>query len=395
MIENYLAGSIGQSLERIRQLRQIVQGQYRREYDGLRQVCLMRLDNAQAELGRLAKETVVDIALQTPRRIREFKRIVQQINVVEGVGAFALSRVGPDDDFLNRLITDICSEIRYPLIPPVISQMSQDYFHIYSDFNLLCLPLIESRFLLHLPDIYHELCHPFHRMQNSNLPALEPYHAAYKASLFAMVAHFRDEIVSAERVRKPTGKHYQLELWRTSWVKYWMEELFCDLFGVLTTGPAFVWSHYHLCVERGGDPFDTPMMSMSTHPADDARMRAALAMLNESGFKEDAELIKAAWRDFIDVMEYTPPPEYRQCYPDALLSVIVSKIKEGVQEIGTATTCPGAQAPVVALLNAAWQEFWKAPKSYQTWEAAQLGALWKSAIAPSDNERKSTNFLGG
>ena len=44
MIESYLIGSVGQSLERIRQLRQIVQGPYRREYDGLRQICLTRLD---------------------------------------------------------------------------------------------------------------------------------------------------------------------------------------------------------------------------------------------------------------------------------------------------------------------------------------------------------------
>ena len=44
MIETYLMGSIGQLLERIRQLRQIVQGPYRREYDGLRQICLTHLD---------------------------------------------------------------------------------------------------------------------------------------------------------------------------------------------------------------------------------------------------------------------------------------------------------------------------------------------------------------
>ena len=95
MIEKYLIGSIDQSLERVRQLRQIVQGQYPREYDGLRQICSAQLDNIQATLWRLAKETVVDTVLQTPRRVREFKRIVRQLNDVEGVGVFALSRTGP------------------------------------------------------------------------------------------------------------------------------------------------------------------------------------------------------------------------------------------------------------------------------------------------------------
>ena len=278
MIEPYLIGSICQSLERIRQLRQIVQRSYRREYDGLRQICLTYLDTERAALRRLDEETIVDAALQAPRRIREFKRIVEQLEAVENVGVFALSRVSQDDDFLNRLTTDICQEITYPLIPPVVSHISQDYFHIYPEFNLLCLPLMESRFLLHLSDIYHELCHLFHLDQNADLPTLESYHTAYNRSRFKMVQHFRDEIVAADRLLKSESKLYQLQLWQTCWVKFWMQEFFCDLFGVLTTGPAFAWSHYHLCVKRSDAPFATPLMFETTHPADDARMHAALMM---------------------------------------------------------------------------------------------------------------------
>ena len=147
MVEEYLIGSIGQSLERARQLRQIVQRQhprYPREYDGLRQICLTQLDETQDILQYLAKETVVDTVLQTPRRVREFKRIVRQLDAIEGVGVFALSRTSPDDDFLNQLITDVCDEIDYPLISPTISHISQDYFRIYRGFNLLCLPLMET-----------------------------------------------------------------------------------------------------------------------------------------------------------------------------------------------------------------------------------------------------------
>ncbi len=246
MVEKYLTGSMDQSLERARQLRQIVQGKYPCEYDRLRKICLKQLNESQASLQRLSAETIVDTALQTPRRVREFKRIVSQLNNVENVGAFALSRVSRDDDFLNRLITDVCREINYPLIPPVVSHISQDYFHIYLNFNLLCLPLVESRFLLHLPDIYHELCHLFHREQNADLPLLKAYHVAFERSLFEAVRHYRDSIVAAERVSESTGKLYQLQLWRTCWVKYWMQEFYCDLFGVLEAGPAFVWSHYHL-----------------------------------------------------------------------------------------------------------------------------------------------------
>ena len=387
MVEKYLAGSIDQSLERVRQLRQIVQGQYPREYDGLRQICLTQLDETQMALQSLTGETIVDTALQTPRRVRVFKRIVKHLNAVEGVGVFALSRTSPDDDFLNQLITDICEEIAFPLIPPTISHISQDYFHIYPGFNLLCLPLIESRFLLHLPDIYHELCHPFHYEQNTDLPSLESYHAAYKRSIFEMVEHFKNEITAAERVRKPEGKVHQLRLWDIYWAKYWMQEFFCDLFGVLTTGSAFVWSHYHLCVKRGDDPFETPLIFEShpvlesTHPADDTRMQAMLMMLNKIGFKTEGKQIEKAWQDFVEVMGYSPIAEYRQAYPESLMSEIVSAAKEGIEGTGVVTAKPDALMPIVGLLNSAWQEFWQAPEDYQAWETAKVKALRTSVNA--------------
>ena len=381
MIETYLIGSIGQSLERIRQLRQIVQGPFRREYDGLRQICLTRLDAAQTALQHLAQETVVDTTLQTPLRVRGFKRIVEQLETVENIGAYALSRVSQDDDFLNRLITNICCEINYPLIPPVVSHISQNYFHIYREFNLLCLPLMESRFFLHLPDIYHELCHPFHQKQKFNLPKLESYHAAYKRSRFEMVRHFRNEIISAQRVEKPEGIFYQLQLWRTCWDKFWMQEFFCDLFGVLMVGPAFVWSHYHLCVKRGGNFFETPLVSVSTHPADDARMRTALMMLEITGFDTEMKLIEQAWQDFVEVMGYRPMAEYRQAYPDHLLSKIVTAAQEGLEGAGLVTAKPDTLKPIAGLLNSAWQEFWRATEDYQAWEMAQFDALHTSANA--------------
>ena len=375
MIESYLMGSIGQLLERARQLRQIVQGPYRREYDGLRQICLTRLDATQVALQRLAEETIVDTVLQTPRRVREFKRLAEQLEVVESVGVFALSRVSQDDDFLNRLITDICREIKYPLIPPVVSRISQDYFHIYQDFNLLCLPLMESRFLLHLPDIYHELCHPFHQKQSADLPMLEGYHATYKRCLFEAARHFRDAGAAADRLSNSESKLYQLQLWRTCWIKFWMQELFCDLLGVLITGPAFAWSHYHLCVKRGGDPYETPLISTSTHPADDARMRAVLMMLAMAGFEAERNRIETAWQEFNKVMGYRPTAEYRQAYPDTLLSEIVGATKQSVEGMGMVTAKPDSQTRIAGILNAAWQEFWRVPGDYQAWEAAQFDTL--------------------
>jgi hypothetical protein len=374
MIEDYLSGSIRQSIERIRRLRGIVQSRLPREYDGLRQICLGKLEQMLVEFNSLATERIVDLALQTPRRIRVFKRLVEHLNTVEGIGIFALNRANAADTALNRLITEISTEINYPLINPVVSHMSQDYFHIYSDFHLLCLPLMESQFLLHMPDIYHELCHPLHR--NLDLPNLEPYARAFKTSLFGMVAHFHQEAQAADRLRNQEARLFQIQLWRTCWTKYWMEEFFCDLFGVLTVGPAYAWAHYHLCIKRGGDPFATPLMRETSHPADDARMRAMLGMLRSlREFASEAASIERAWRELIGVMAYRAAAEYHLCYSNVQIDAVTRAAKEGVEGIGIVAATSRTKARVRDSLNDAWRVFWKAPADFPAWEVVEVEKL--------------------
>jgi hypothetical protein len=371
MIEAYLSGSIRQSLERIRQLRGIAQGRYPREYDSLRLICMAKLDQAQLELNALLAERVVDQGIQTRLRVRAFKRIVEHINDIERIGAFALSRANDEDKFLNRLITQVCEEISYPLIAPVVSSMSDDYFHIYFAFNLLYLPLIESRFLLHLPDVYHELCHPLHQAMDS--PKVEGYQRAFWRSLFEMVAHFDDQILAAERLRNQEAQIFQLQLWRTCWTKYWMEEFFCDLFGVLTTGPAYAWSHYHLSIKRGGHPYSWPRMLETSHPADDARMSAILWMLrSQLGFLSEAEKIGSAWREFTSTMNHTASPEYHACYPTDQIRKMAAAAKAGVEAIGVKILYSGESAGIPAMLNDTWKVFWKNPEAFQAWETERV-----------------------
>jgi hypothetical protein len=375
VIEDYLTGSIAQSRERIAQLFQIVQGQYPREYDGLRQICLARLSAISEAYDRLEQELIVDTGLQTPRRIRTLRRVNEELILTESVGVFALSRARDDDNVLNRFITEVCKDIGYPLIVPTASQMSQGYFHIYPAFNLLCMPLVEGRFLLHLPDIYHELCHPFHQKQNLTLPTLKPFHQAFERSLFAAVGHFDNQLVEADRLRASAGRLFQLELWRTCWVKYWMEEIFCDLFGVAAAGPAYGWAHFHLCVERGAELFETPLMLSTSHPADAARMDVMLKMLRSLSFSAEAESIEMAWNDLADRTGAKSTPEYAHCYADGLLSDVVQTAGEGIANIGIQIATPSSMKATVALLNEAWSEFWRAPAAYAAWESTKMAAL--------------------
>ena len=60
-------------------------------------------------------------------------------------------RAHEDDHILNAVLETIRQEIKYPLVRPVVSGLSQQYFWIHPELNLLCVPLTEGQFLLHLP----------------------------------------------------------------------------------------------------------------------------------------------------------------------------------------------------------------------------------------------------
>jgi hypothetical protein len=192
------------------------------------------------------------------------------LDVLETVAIAALHRAHDDDHRLNAVLETIRQEIKYPLVRPVVSGLSQRYFCIHPELNLLCVPLTEGQFLLHLPDLYHELGHPLLTVGND--PVVEPFHRAYLDALTEVLTYIGSEKVKESRRRGPDHPRFLLNQWESTWIRFWLTEFFCDLFAVYVVGPAFAWAHLHLFAKRGGDAYDVPMTGVSTHPADAARM---------------------------------------------------------------------------------------------------------------------------
>ena len=119
----------------------------------------------------------------------------------------------------------------------------------------------------------------------------------------------------------PEGTKIALRAWESSWVRGWLAEFFCDLFAAFTVGPAFAWSHLHLVLKRGSDPYAIPAYVASSHPADDARMTTVLHALTLSGFSAQALQIRSAWCSCMSALGYRAEPEYELCFPNELLLV--------------------------------------------------------------------------
>lgn len=372
-MNDYFVGSVGQLIERARLLRAKVPRDLPRDYDTLAQACRERLKTLLERLRSLLDDPKFSLPHYQPERLRLFKRVVGDLDIIETVGIAALDRAKDDDHRLNALLERITKEIRYPLVTPVVTTLSQQYFCIVAELSLLCVPLTEGRFLLHLPDLYHELAHPLLTEQDD--PLVEPFQEAHFKGILDAMAYLAAEQAKEDRRRGPAQPAFMLRRWEVCWVKYWMVELFCDLFAVYTLGPAFAWAHLHLSAKRGGDPFEVPVLGTSSHPADDARMRAMLAALRLAGFAGEAAAIGDRWAGLVTHADSAPEPEYHRCYPEELLEKIARHALAGVEAIGCRRAEAQTADPVHAALNEAWAEFWRDPAGYVEWERGAVASL--------------------
>ncbi len=370
-MKDYLEGAETDLLRRGHLLLTKIPSQQPREFFLLTQRCRDELTKLLDELQNLK-------TLLPRERLRWFQRIVADIDLLEITGFAALNRATDDDRYLNVLIERITKEINYPLLPPVVTSLSQGYFYIYPHLGLLCVPLGEADALLHLPDLYHELAHPL--IEARYEPRVQPFRAGLSQALLIVRAYIAAEQEREQRSRGPQSFQVYLNIWWKSWNEGWLVELFCDLFATYTLGPAYAWSNLHLCAKRGGDTFIVPRHNVTAHPADDARMTVMLHGLRLAGFATEADDIVAHWKQFIEIAEYKQTAEFRRCFDLNMLEKLVEIGYHAVEQMGCRIAQRSTSDRLHTLFNVAWQQFWQDPKRYANWEATAVQQLRQHLI---------------
>lgn len=374
MIEPYLDAAIRQARERARHLKgKIPQPVKSAEFVALQQLCESRLDSIIGKLDYLLADRTILLKDLVKERMRIFRRTLGELSELETTAITALTRVHDDDVFMNKLVFEIHREIQYPLSPPTATCLSRDYFATRPAFQLVEVPLAESDFLLHLPDLYHELGHLL--IATTNNPKVEPFQLELGRFLGVVNQHFDSERVFNARATGPN--HAQaLDALERFWM-YWANEIFCDLYGVYTVGPAFAWAHFHLTAGHEGDPYDVRLTRFMSHPPDQARMDAMLVALDLVGFKEEATRIRSAWSDLLSTLGVGATPMYRRACPAALLERAAIGALEGTKKTRSRIVCRTTTGLVHDSLNAAWREFWNASAEYERWERGTMDSLRK------------------
>lgn len=331
------------------------------------------LSMTQREIGSVldSLDTLVNSSMMRqpqfqPERLRRFRRAVKDLSLLETTCVAALERHGESDMFLSQMLIQITREIAYPLLPPMVTSLSQDYFHIYPYFNLLFVPLVEGDFLLHLPDLYHELAHPLVTQRHN--PKIRPFQVHLLGMLDTVLDYLAEERAKETRGRGgPKQFMTYFQVWEKSWID-WAVEFFCDLYAVYTVGPAFAWAHLHLHMKRGEQPYHVPLIGNSSHPADHARMQTILYGLKLADFSMAAQEIEQKWNALLAMSGAKPEPEFQRCFPDSILEMFAQKAYEATLEMKCNIVTPQTDYPIYTLLNEAWGVFWQNPRQYIEWE---------------------------
>ena len=379
MLDDYIQGAATQLIKRAASLKGEIPRPPRLWFQRLASQCCGKIDSAIAELKQLRDDPDLKDSEAEPLRLLEFRRLAAQIDRVENAAIAAMARSSDEEAAVNRLLDEMTQEIIYPIEFPTVSLLSQNYFYISTDFQLMCIPLKELHFLLHFPDIYHELAHPLFHVEND--PRVKAWLEAYNNVQVAVSAHFTKQIVKLESDRMPDSIRQGVAAAYQNWQCQWMEEFFCDLFGIFSVGPAYAWAHLHLHAERGRNSFQLPRFS-SSHPADAPRMvmmLEALCLLKE---EKAAKAIDSKWQSLLAVAGYSEPPDFHRYYPKHLLQICAKEAYAGFIGVGC-KPWPGAGTDRVRrILNEAWSRFWASPKNYATWKKRCLKHCFKVKVYP-------------
>ncbi len=378
MIERYLDAAIRQTQERATLLKaKIPQPVKAMELVALQRLCEARIDDIISQLDYLLSDRTILMKELAKERIRMFRRSLGELSQLETTAIAALNRVNEDDIFLNKLVFQIHREINYPLSPPTVTCLSKDYFSINPALYLLEVPLAESDFLLHLPDLYHEIGHLL--ISTTNNPKVEPFQIELGKFLMTIAHHFETERAANLRATGPTKYFSQvLDHLERCWI-HWATEVFCDLFAVYTLGPAYAWAHFHLTAGYEGDPYDVRLGRFMSHPPDQARMETMLIALDLIVFNRDAEDIHQMWDALVRSIGAVRTSMYHKACPQQILEQAAIHALEGTKKIGCRIVSAKTTGLVHDLLNTAWQKFWAEPNQYHGWEREAITKLKQRA----------------
>lgn len=379
-MKEYLRAIILEQINRGLRLKELIPHPLRyTELESLADRCARIIDDDIQYLRFFLKELDKRDENDTRDILRGIRSCAREIDLVESFGISALYYETPEIGYLNKLIRNIHREINLPLTPPSVACISTRYYYFHSFTNVIFVPVGESRFLLHIPDVFHEIGHEVLFYKESEL-RLKKVNESYSNAIKRITDHYRKLLARKTRETGPRSTLMLISHIHSQWKTHWVKEFFCDLFAAYTLGPAYAWSHFHLTTKKFENVYEFSPILPQTHPSDDSRMRMLTIGLDKLGFKNEVTSILSKWNAMPFVANTQPVVEYQYAYPNDLMNDIAELFLTGLKESKFSILFPeklDSKNPdsIINLLNEAWNLFWNNSSAFRDWEEKTVQKL--------------------
>lgn len=375
MVFDLFQGAVFQAKKRALHLQEVAIANPRPDLRDIQRLCLERLKEVLTNLDLLIQDMPVIWKQDSSIALGMYRALSDQIYKIERDGVFSLIHSPKSDAFLTKLTQQVCEEINFPVLPPTVSQTSRTHYSYNRSFNLLFVPPLESQFLLHMPDLYHELCHPLFSTEYNQLPGLAAFRGRFATAMYDRRESLLHQMLELDRREGPREEMQRLNAWLASWAPDWLEELYCDLFAIFTLGPAYAWANCHLCLKLSTNPFQTPQQVLEDHPPNAARMAIMLIGLTKLGFAAEADHAASLWDGQVNAVGCKADMAYRQCFAPGVLEEIATSAFEAFEQTGLKKAQPSEITGIALCLNQAWGRFWSDPAGFGEWETQAIKHL--------------------
>jgi len=307
-----------------------------------------------------------------PAHVRKYRSLAQQVQLIEWYPIPAILHYDDTAHYFFILTSQALRQTNYPLPPPIPSAHSHEYYWVQPQFNIIGIPVSEEHGLLSMPDLFHELSHILLAHHRRDLIS------DFETELTQYFLEERQRVEKEERAPQYKALYDRVE---SLWKDYWLSEYIADMVATYWVGPAYGWAHLRLCMSSLTDEMFRPGPddASSSHPSDESRYRAIVAILWRTQPGEDVNKLKEHWQGYATLTGHTPPVDYDLCYPQLLISALSDRVIRGCKDVGLRSFVEHpesrSEVNIPGLLNTAWQQFRARPETYPLWEKEQMGKL--------------------
>ena len=243
----YLGWLIREQIDRAASLRdEIPDRQCHVALARLAEACKDALDEQARQLERARALLGDDGDASAAGALRVVRRCTRAMGEIEGYAIPALHCQSDRSVFLNDVLSAMHCEAGLSPPCPAVACMSNNYHFTHFPTWTIHVPLSEARFLLHLPDFYHELWHLLHESLDRDA-RYGPIRDGVANAIGAVDRHYLRPARGTDRGSTPApARELTAWIW-AQWTYQWLLESFCDLFALFAAGPAYAYS---TCISR-------------------------------------------------------------------------------------------------------------------------------------------------